>query len=352
MKAARTRPVTVAGRTREVPAEAPRLPTDWRSVAQTAALVVAGLITVATVVYSTMSIAQMLGGWWGYVGGAVFDAAWLVALLLAVVHRHDPDHRKAADRTGWLLLAVSMAVLIVHGIRVGDWGLAVGGPAVSLVAKVLWHTVLSSMSRPLSADAAAWLAAERDEAYAELAIADTAQQVLRSRGRAAQVRAALEAKYGELEAPQTRNEIHVERAAESEPEHSRAAELRQRAIVDQMRARASLEAAADAGIPAAEILSVSGRTQPETPAETPLTSAEMGGDLRPEAGRTPAEALSLRSTVHRLHALGVTQADTVERHAAAVLGKEVSRDSVERYLREARQAAETDAKGPGTGLYN
>lgn len=349
MKATRT--VTVAGRSREIPEKAPALPTDWREIGLRTALVVAALITVATVVYSTMSIAELLGGWWGYAGGAVFDAAWVVTLLLAVVHRYDPAQRKAADNAGWWLLAASMVVLCVHGIRVDDWGQAVGGPAVSLVAKILWHTVLGSMSRPLSADAAAWLAAERDEAYAELAIADTAQQVLRSRGRAAQVKAALEAKYGVLEAPQTRADVHVERAAEPEAEHSGAAELRQRAIVDQMRARASLEAAADAGIPAAEILYASARKHPESPADTALTSAERGGDLRPETERVPeqsgAPALSLRTTVHRLHSLGVTDPDTAERHATAVLGKAVSRDSVERYLREARQAAVS--KGPDTG---
>ena len=353
-----TRTVTVAGRSREIPTDPPALPTDWREMGLRTALVVAGLITVATVVYSTMSIAELLGGWWGYAGGAVFDAAWVVTLLLSVVHRYDPAQRKAADTAGWFLLAASMAVLCVHGIQAGDWGQAVGGPAVSLVAKILWHTVLSSMSRPLSADAAAWLAAERDEAYAELAIADTATQVLRSRGRAAQVKAALEAQYGALEAPQAqaRADVHVERAAEPEPQHSRADDLRERAIVDQLRARASLEAAADAGIPAAEILSASGRTRPEAPADTALTSTETGGSARPETERVPeqgpAPVLSLRSTVHRLHALGVSHADAVERHAEAVLGKSVSRDSVERYLREARQAAETESKGPGTGLYN
>jgi hypothetical protein len=345
-----TRTVTVAGRSREIPVKAPALPTDWREIGLRGALTVAGLITVATVVYSTMSIAQLLGGWWGYAGGAVFDAAWVVTLLLAVVHRYDPAQRKAADTAGWWLLAASMVVLCVHGIRVHDWGQAVGGPAVSLVAKVLWHTVLGSMSRPLSADAAAWLSAERDEAYAELAIADTAQQVLRSRGRAAQVRAALEAKYGALEAPQGLADVHLDRAPEPEPEHSPAG-LRERAIADQLRARASLEAAADAGFRTAEILSASARKGPETPADTALTRAETGGDARPETERVPeqigAPAMSLRTTVHRLHALGVTDPDTAERHATAVLGKAVSRDSVERYLREARQSAAS--KGPTSG---
>ncbi|MEV5887681.1 hypothetical protein AB0L74_34485 [Streptomyces sp. NPDC052020] len=342
----------MAGRTREVPAALPKLPADWRARALVAALVVAGAITVATVVYSTMSIAELLGGWWGYAGGSVFDAAWLVTLLLAVVHRHDPDQRRAADIAGWALLAVSMAVLIAHGIRVEDWGQAVGGPAVSLVAKLLWHTVLTSMSRPLSADAAAWLAAERDEAYAELAIAETAAEVLRSRGRAAQVRAALEARYGDLEPPTARGAAWIERADEPEPVHSRAAELRERAIVDQQRARTSLEAAADAGIPTSEILSASARRRPETPPDTPLTSAETGGDLRPEKERVSAQdaapALSLRSTVHRLVALGVTDPDTVERHVKAVLGKPVSRDSMERYLREARGSSAKGPTEPGT----
>ncbi|MEU5668572.1 hypothetical protein, partial [Streptomyces longwoodensis] len=91
------------------------------------------------------------------------------------------------------------------------------------------------------------------------------------------------------------------------------------------------------------------RTRPETPTDRPLTRAETGGDLRPEPERVPeqgpAPSLSLRSAVHRLHAIGVTDPATVERHASAVLGREVSRDSVDRYLREARQA-QASAKGP------
>ncbi|MFJ8856331.1 hypothetical protein [Streptomyces sp. NPDC102437] len=341
-----TRTVTVAGRSREIPVTPPDVPTDWREIGLRAALVVAGLITVATVVYSTMSIAELLGGWWGYAGGAVFDAAWIVTLLLAVVHRYDPAQRRAADNAGWWLLAASMAVLVVHGIRADDWGQAVGGPAVSLVAKMLWHTVLASMSRPLTADAAEWLAAERNEAYAELAIADTAQQVLRARGRAAQVRAALEAKYGALD-PEPARAVHVERAAQPEPERSHTG-LRERAIADQTRARVSLEAAADAGFSAAEIVSISARMRSETPPDTTLTSTDKGGDIRPGTERMPepepAQAMSLRATVHRLHKLGVGDADAVERHAVAVLGRPVSRDSVDRYLREAKNAA--SAKGP------
>ncbi|MFJ4343636.1 hypothetical protein [Streptomyces sp. NPDC088915] len=363
---ARTRTVTVAGRPREIPEAAPRLPTDWKGRAQVLALVITGLLTVATVVYSTMSIAEMLGGWWGYVGGGVFDTAWLVALLLAVAHRTDPERRAAADRIGWMLLAASVVVLAVHGIREGDWGLAVGGPAVSLVAKVLWHTVLSGMSRKLSPDTAAWLAVERDEAYAELAIADTAAEVLRSRGRAAQTKAALEAMYGELEPVSVR----AERVADwPEPVADRPigsatlAELRSRAMADQRRARASLEAATDAGVPVAEIVADAlrhgaetggepRRMWPETPAETvsaQVSGAETGGDLRPETPETPA-SMSLRSAVHTLYRLGQRDPDQVVARLAPLFPTAPDRDSVARYLREARQA-ETKNQ-PGTGLYN
>ncbi|MFJ2015587.1 hypothetical protein ACIQJ8_35785 [Streptomyces globisporus] len=360
----RTRTVTVAGKAREIPAEAPALPKDWQAIGQVAALVVTGLLTVATVVYSTVSIAEMLGGWWGYVGAAVFDTAWLVALLLSVIHRTDPERRAAADRIGWVLLVVSVAVLAVHGITEGDWGLAVGGPAVSLVAKVLWHTVLSSMSRKLSPDMAAWLAVERDEAYAELAVSQTAAEVLRSRGRAAQTRAALEAMYGELE-PVT---VRAERAqpwAEPQPELAELsggrAELRARAVADQRRARLSLEAATDAGVPVADIVAGSAllggeprRTDAESPQEpvsAQVSEAEMGGDLRPEPAAAP---VSVRSAVHTMYRLGQRDPDRVVDQLAPVFPSAPDRTTVARYLREARQA-EASAKGPeaapGTGLY-
>lgn len=67
---------------------------------------------------------------------------------------------------------------------------------------------------------------------------------------------------------------------------------------------------------------------PPKPTETPAVPSQAQEPQGP----------SLRSTVHRLHALGITDTDTAQRQAAAALGRAVSPGSVARYLREASAA--------------
>ncbi|AYV33170.1 hypothetical protein EES41_41060 (plasmid) [Streptomyces sp. ADI95-16] len=351
--------VTMAGRTHEVPVESPRVPTDWRRRGLAVALAVTGALTVACVVWSTVSIAHLLGGGEAaYAGASVFDAAWLVVVLLEVYHRYDRARRAAAQRVGWALLVVSMAALIAYGIRLGDWGVAVGGPAVSLVAKTLWVAVLSATQRDLSPVAAGWVAAERDRAYAELAVAGVDLEVTRTRAAVAQQRAAMEAVYGPLavagsgEAP-----LVIER--QEQPEHARVpdhgARLLERAAEDQARASASMDAAYNAGLPAREVLARAARLRQERPeapepeASAQVSGPEPAGTFRTGSGESPEERVpeqrpaNLRSAVYTLYALGVEDADEITARLSAMLGA-VSRASVDRYLREARAAA--SAKGP------
>ncbi|GBF64099.1 hypothetical protein TMEN_6771 [Trichophyton mentagrophytes] len=83
----------------------------------------------------------------------------------------------------------------------------------------------------------------------------------------------------------------------------------------------------------------------ELRAHHPPTTAE-DRPIRP--GLVPSQTLTLRNIVHRLHALDVTDSDEIEQHAVAVLGRSVSRDSVERYLREAKAASAKGSAAPAT----
>lgn len=361
MRAARTVPVTMAGRTHEVQVDPPEMPTDWRHRLLVAALVVTGVLTAACVVWSTVSIGRLLGGHMGYVGASVFDAAWLVVVVLEVYHRYDRERRRVAQYIGWALLVVSMAALAGYGAKVGDLGIAIGGPAVSLVAKSLWVAVLGAVHRELSPVAARWVAAERDRAFAELAIADVDREVTVARARAAQLRDALEARYGPLALAAPESAVVLERADEPES----AAGLLERAAADHARAEASLEAAANAGHPVREVLDQAARLRAEdsgTPA--PAASAQVSAPepvpvLRAEGPEPPEEdeeervpqqrPPTLRTAVHTLYALGMTDTDSIASHLSAVLG-EVARSSVDRYVREARAEA-AKAPPPGTGMY-
>ncbi|MFD6187132.1 hypothetical protein [Streptomyces goshikiensis] len=352
----------MAGRTHDVPIEGPELPRDWRAIGLKVALTVTGALTVACIVWSTLSIGRLLGGHAGYAGATVFDAAWLVVLLLEVIHRYDRAKRARAQKIGWVLLAVSMAALAGYGLKVDDLGITVGGPAVSLVAKVLWMAVLDAVHRDLSPIATGWVAAERDRAYAELAIAGVDVEVTRARAAAAQHRAALEAAYGPLAV--TAGEempVVIERQEQRdvEPEHARVldhgARLLERAAEDQARASASMDAAYNAGLPAREVLARAARLRQEVPeVPEPQASAQVSAPepvqmFRPEPEVLPEERVpeqrpaNLRSAVHTLYVLGVDDVDEITRRLSTMLGS-VSRASVDRYLREARAAA--SAKGP------
>ncbi|MFG2669124.1 hypothetical protein ACGFY6_33400 [Streptomyces sp. NPDC048387] len=352
----------MAGRTHEVPIEGPELPRDWRAIGLRAALAVTGALTVACIVWSTLSIGRLLGGHAGYAGATVFDAAWLVVLLLEVIHRYDRAKRARAQKIGWVLLVVSMAALAGYGLKVDDLGITVGGPAVSLVAKVLWMAVLDAVHRDLSPIATGWVAAERDRAYAELAIAGVDLEVTRARAAAAQHRAAMEAAYGPLAvtgAGEVPVVIERQEQRDVEPEHARVldhgARLLERAASDHARAQVSLDAAMDAGLPARDVLARAARFRherpeiPEPQVSAQVSEPEEGETSRPEVDGPPEERVpeqrpaNLRSAVHTLYALGVDDADEITQRLSTMLGS-VSRASVDRYLREARAAA--SAKGP------
>ncbi|MFE9222583.1 hypothetical protein ACFYN3_40605 [Streptomyces lavendulae] len=359
---ARTVPVTMAGRTHEVPVDPPEMPVDWRHRALIAALVVTGVLTAACVVWSTVSIGRLLGGHMGYVGASVFDAAWLVVVVLEVYHRYDQERRQIAQWIGWGLLVVSMAALAGYGAKVGDLGVAIGGPAVSLVAKSLWVAVLGAVHRELSPVAARWVAAERDRAYA---VADVDREVTMARARAAQLREALAARYGPLDLDVPVESAVVLERVEAEPG---SAGLLGRAAADHARAEASLEAAANAGHPVREVLEQAARLRAEgsgTPpraASTQVREPEPVPVLRPENPEPPGDGEdervpqqrppALRHAVRTLYTLGMTDTDSITRHLSGVLG-EVARSSVDRYVREARaEAAATAAESaPGTGMY-
>ncbi|MDJ0375484.1 hypothetical protein QMK19_39340 [Streptomyces sp. H10-C2] len=396
-------PVTMHGKTHHVPKDMPlpappRIPADWEQRALSAALIVTGVLTVASVVWSTVSIGNLLHGGVGYAAATVFDASWIVVLLMEFLGRYDRKRRKTARILGWLLLVFTMGAIAGDGIARGDIGLAICGAAVSLVAKLLWLGVLGHIHHDLSPDAAGWVAAEQNAAAAELAVAGIDRRVARSRAKATAHRLAIEHLYG----PQATHEVQRAESApviDVEPDE----DILTRAVADQLRARAivategygpawhevsaqadeSMQEAMDAGFPARQVLeqveryrpSAPRRNVPESP-EAPVSvlvnAAEPVGAFRPEPdeGPEPEHARSepeegervpeqrpanLRAGVHALYGLGMTAPDEITRHLASVLGSKPNAASIDRYLREAKKAAskgpDLPSDGDGTGFY-
>lgn len=162
-------------------------PVSPRDLDMIAARVVVTLIVILTtfsVVWSTVSIARLLGGGWAAtLAAAVFDAAWIVTGGMAYLVRHQPDRRSVVDRGGWVLVAVTVLAIGVEGWRTGGLATACAGAAVSLIAKGLWWMFDHATRAPLSDLDQQWVAGRRSQLGAQRALLAMQRQVAREQAR-------------------------------------------------------------------------------------------------------------------------------------------------------------------------
>lgn len=173
-------------RRREITEPVP--PRDWDAIALRAVTGLVLLLTLISVVWSTASIAALLGGGpIAVLAALVFDAAWIAALGMAYLVRHRPDRRATVDRLGWALVAVTVAAIGVEGWHTGGLATAVPGAAVSLIAKGLWWALDKSTRAPLSSDDRQWLAARLSSLAAQRALVAMQRQVAREQAQVAEL---------------------------------------------------------------------------------------------------------------------------------------------------------------------
>ncbi|MGF0168648.1 hypothetical protein ACQRET_32235 [Streptomyces koyangensis] len=353
----------------------PVLPADWDQRAIKAAVAVVMVLTTVAVVWSTYSIGALLDGGMGYAAAAVFDAAWIVNVLLEYLARYDAEKRAFSKKLGWGLLVCTMGAIFWHGLIVGSVALGVVGAAVSLFAKVLWMGIMRFINRDLSEADQQWVKAEISRSNAQLAIAGVRRQVAR-----AENRAAMEL----LAAEQTRTEVAewigqtapaVEAAAApaavsaatstasaltSAPE-SDAATLRRHDVTNPgnpLFQAPAIRKDEDGYPEEAEFAQVSEpdnvtairpdvRTAPDTTPEPPAAAREDDDRVPEQTPRRPSIASAVRKAV----ADGVMDAETIVRS----LGERFDRTedpkfaaTVKRYVREAKQDQPEDQ---AHGLY-
>ncbi|MCX5607195.1 hypothetical protein OHB39_06305 [Streptomyces sp. NBC_00047] len=158
----------------------PKLPRDKDAIALVGVSGLVLALTLVAIVWSTVSIGQLLGGGVGYAAGAVFDIAWLSVLVLEYLARFDPKKRDFPRKVGWLLVLVAAGAIFLHGWMAGSWAMAAVGAAVSLVSKALWLAVFRHIEKDLSPADAQWVAAEMSKANAKLAIAGARRQAAKA----------------------------------------------------------------------------------------------------------------------------------------------------------------------------
>lgn len=158
----------------------PVAPRNWDVLGLQAAAGIVLALTLVAIVWSTVSIGELLKGGTGYAAAALFDAAWITCIILEVLARYDRDKRKSARRMGAGLVVLTSGAIFWHGLEAGSIPLAVVGALVSIVAKVLWVAVLKHIDRDLDAEDAAWLEAETSKATLTVARAQVQRQVARA----------------------------------------------------------------------------------------------------------------------------------------------------------------------------
>jgi hypothetical protein len=205
-KEIRTRPVdhTVDGVTNRIDQEytvnVPVAPLDVEAAAFRAVTVLTVLVVAGAVVWSTVAIGSLLSTvappWTAYLVAGVFDLAWITALTLEWLSRYDDARADAPRRAGWLSLAVSMALIALHGYQQGHLIAGLCGSLVAAVSKSMWHLVMKHSSTELDPDTRGWLDKERSKITAQLARADAQRGLLRTTSRTDRLRLALESGQG------------------------------------------------------------------------------------------------------------------------------------------------------------
>lgn len=197
----RTRTVEVerGGKTHHVEetylAQVPVAPRDWDAIALNVVRGATALAVAGAVTWSTVAIGDLLAGvaptWAAYLVAGVFDLTWITCMVLEWLSRYDRKSAALPIVAGWIALAMSVALISLHGHIRGlpdvvpgeiNQGLILGicGGAVSVMAKGMWTVVMRHSAVEMDDASQAWLDAERREMNARLAVVSARRQLNRT----------------------------------------------------------------------------------------------------------------------------------------------------------------------------
>lgn len=195
-----TEPVTIDGKTHNIERtrefRVPDASRDWDATLDRLIGIGTGAVVFGAMAWSVVSIGSLLSAlapmWLAYTIAIVFDLAWVLAMGMERQLRFEPAKQRIPKIAGWVLLAVSISVIFLHGIRVADVWVAVAGSVIAALAKTLWTMRMWSTTRKLGEKTQAWLVAELDEVDATLAVTIARRKIARTRAKANSEQLALE----------------------------------------------------------------------------------------------------------------------------------------------------------------
>jgi hypothetical protein len=91
--------------------------------------------------------------WVAYSAAALFDLVWVSAMLHERAHRRSASASRAPAILGWLLLAVSVAAVLVHGLAATTIPIAIIGAVIPVLGKLTLQMALSTAAVRITADA-------------------------------------------------------------------------------------------------------------------------------------------------------------------------------------------------------
>lgn len=174
-----------------------RLPFNLDAALRRILFTVAILMTLAAIIWGTVAIGSMLTllapPWAAYLVAGVFDAAWAACLIAEWLLRYDSTRAAIPMKAGIAMLAVSMAAIIVHGVRADAILVGIIGALVSVAAKGVWAIGMHTIRIKLDPKYEAYLAARRQQTGTEMALALGERDRLLTEDGTVKLRLALEA---------------------------------------------------------------------------------------------------------------------------------------------------------------
>jgi hypothetical protein len=184
----------------EIPDNTPviRLPFNLDATLRRILFTVAVTMTLGAIIWGTVAIGGMLQllapPWGAYLVAGVFDAGWAGCLIAEWVLRYDHTRARIPAAVGAAMLAVSMAAIIIDGVRAHAAAVGIIGALVSAAAKGMWAVAIYTIRIKLDPKYEAYLRTLQQQAGTEQALALGERDRLLTADRTVKLRLALESR--------------------------------------------------------------------------------------------------------------------------------------------------------------